>query len=271
MKKRIALLFLLAIGAAGAGFLLLRVQEGENGGADIRRGGAGSVPVREFTVDTPDGIIIAGDWYQPFQTDRAEAVLLVHMMNRDRKSWSAFAEDLAKRGFSVFAIDLRGHGESTKRAINGKIETIDFRRFSNKEHQQSVQDILSTLAFMESRGIPPRSVILGGASIGSLLALQAASQVPQIKAVFLLSPGMEYRGIDAEKALDLVPSGMPVFFAASRQDRYSFESADMLSRQARARGMETGISLDTSEGHGTDMFLSNPNLAEEIIRWIYSL
>lgn len=39
-------------------------------------------------------------------------VLLLHQVNRDRKSWDPVAAQLAAAGFNTLTLDLRGFGES---------------------------------------------------------------------------------------------------------------------------------------------------------------
>jgi dienelactone hydrolase len=57
---------------------------------------------------------LAATWRpNPARSD-APAVLLVHDFSRERREWTALAEELAVLGFETLALDLRGHGESTQ-------------------------------------------------------------------------------------------------------------------------------------------------------------
>ena len=69
---------------------------------------------RAIRLTTADGIGIIGTYY-PAQTDIAPAVLLLHGLGQTRTDWTAFARLLQQNGIAALAIDLRGHGESTRR------------------------------------------------------------------------------------------------------------------------------------------------------------
>ena len=57
------------------------------------------------TLKTSDRKKIVGDYYSVMQKNAA--VLLVHMMPSDRKSYFNFAKKLNENGFSALSIDLR--------------------------------------------------------------------------------------------------------------------------------------------------------------------
>jgi len=64
-------------------------------------------------MKTTDGVNIIGDLYQPINSN-GSAVILLHMMNKDKASWYEFGKKLVDKGYVVLAIDLRGHGESVQ-------------------------------------------------------------------------------------------------------------------------------------------------------------
>ncbi len=65
--------------------------------------------MQKTTFTTEDGIKISAN-YWPAKSENA--VVLLHMLGRNKESWTSFAEKLKKAGFNVLAIDMRGHGES---------------------------------------------------------------------------------------------------------------------------------------------------------------
>ena len=66
----------------------------------------------EFKTD--DGVTIVGDYYPPTGPEAAPAAILLHMYRQDRTTWKPLVGPLHGAGFAALAIDLRGHGESTK-------------------------------------------------------------------------------------------------------------------------------------------------------------
>ncbi|MBI2142241.1 hypothetical protein HYU15_01975, partial [Candidatus Woesearchaeota archaeon] len=62
------------------------------------------VQLASFTTD--DGFVIKGNYYR---ADGSKAVLLLHMLGKDRYDYNALAQQLQEQGYAVLAIDFRGH------------------------------------------------------------------------------------------------------------------------------------------------------------------
>src|SRR3989344_931611 len=95
---------------------------------------------------TEDGVTVVGDYYEG---GGEKAVLLLHMMPATRASWIAFANKLVAEGWSALAIDLRGHGESV--SVPGG--ALDYKTFSDAEHQASIADVESGIEYLTKRGM----------------------------------------------------------------------------------------------------------------------
>jgi len=191
------------------------------------------------------------------------AVLLLHQMPADRSSWQVFQDKLAARGLTSLAIDLRGHGESTVQ--NGR--TIDYRKFSDVEHQASAVDVTSALHWLTTRGFPAGRVALVGASIGANLVLQAATKEAQIPAVVLLSPGENYRGVLTYSAAAELKPAQALWAAGSQgDDQESYDAAKHIVELAPSK---TKIFKPyTAAGHGTFLFQNDPKLMDELADWL---
>lgn len=206
---------------------------------------------------TQDGVALVGDYYAPAGS-WPRGLLLLHMMPADRASWRAFAEKMQAGGWPVLAVDLRGHGES-----QGGPE--GYRKFSDAEHQASRFDVEAGAEFLKSKGV--LELALGGASIGANLAFGYLAEHPEARSVFLLSPGLDYRGVRTEDAARSLRSGQAVYFAASRDDVYSAESAERLHGITPA-GAAKAIRLFDAAGHGTAMFEREPSFMDEVAAWL---
>ncbi|MBI4281002.1 alpha/beta fold hydrolase [Candidatus Uhrbacteria bacterium] len=214
-----------------------------------------------ISFETADGLIIKGDYY-PSQGSN-QAVLLLHMRPETKSSWKSLAEQLVANGFSVLAIDLRGHGESVLRSNGGAVR---YETFTEPEEQQSIKDLEAAGRWLEEqRGFLPNNLALVGASIGANLALQYLSERADLPAAVLLSPGLVYRGIDTQPMLEKLASGQRLMFVAAKDDTYSALTVGVLNEK-------TAVSHQTkifdSGGHGTHLFSSHPSLKEEIIVWL---
>lgn len=211
-------------------------------------------------LETKDNVRIVGDYY-PALTASAKGLLLLHMMPATRASWKTFAEKAQSAGFNVLAVDLRGHGES-----QGGPE--GYKNFSDAEHQASRYDAAAGVEFLNSRS--PGGIYLGGASIGANLALQYLAEHPETKAAFLLSPGLDYRGIRTEESAQQLGGGQAVYYAASRDDPASAEAVQILFDKTPAAARRSSKLFDAA-GHGTTIFTSENGFMDEIISWLEAI
>ncbi len=129
-----------------------------------------------------------------------KAILFIHQMNGRKEDWLELMENLSSHGFSVMAIDLRGHGESWG----------NWRNFGDREFAGMADDVAMAMEWLEKRNRNVYAVV--GASIGANLALNTDAEK-----VVALSPGLSYRGIVARKRDALIIVG--------KQDSYSYQSS----------------------------------------------
>lgn len=206
---------------------------------------------------TEDGVNIKGDYYEG-GGDRA--VLLLHMMPATRASWIAFANALTAEGLSVLAIDLRGHGESTE-GPNGTL--LDYKNFKDEDHQASIHDVEAAVEFLRGEK-KMKYISIGGASIGANLAILYAHVHPEIRSLLLLSPGIDYRGINTEKAISDFKGTQRLFFIASRDDEYSAASVKELYEKTPG---EKKIEIFDDAGHGTTILERKPEYLKILAQW----
>lgn len=209
---------------------------------------------------TSDGIEIIGDFYQT-KNKNDTAIIMLHMMPTDRSSWKNFAMKLQKDGFQSLAIDLRGHGES----INQNNKTLNYQKFSDAEHQDSILDIEAAAKFFLRKGLKLNQILLIGASIGANLALEFQAENPLIKGVILLSPGLNYRGIETEPLIKRFRENQAVFIVVSEEDTYSADSARRLYELTQVK---KELKILNNAGHGTTMLKKNETLNKELINWL---
>ncbi|MFZ3382457.1 MAG: alpha/beta fold hydrolase [Candidatus Methanoperedens sp.] len=213
--------------------------------------------MEEITFVTEDGVKISGNYSKP-KKEHAPVFLLLHMMPSTKESWNEFAARLREKGFAALAIDLRGHGSSIDK--NGS--KLDYKEFKDEDHRESMKDIAAAKEFLKGKGADISRMAIAGASIGANLALWQASIDKDVLLLILLSPGLNYRGIQAAQ---LAPrySG-PVYIMASVGDTNAAQSSRELF------GIFPGDKeLEVIEGnsHGTNMFISEPEQIDKILGW----
>ncbi|MQC48052.1 MAG: alpha/beta fold hydrolase [Chloroflexi bacterium] len=134
----------------------------------------------EIQFLTSDRLTLRG-WFLDSPGARA-TVVLVHDLGCTRtgrnRDMLALQRDYIRRGFSVFAFDLRGHGES-----GGKRDTL------GREERLDVQ---AAVAYARRRtGTTP--IFLHGFGFGAALTLEAAAQGTDVTGVIADSPFVAMR------------------------------------------------------------------------------
>ncbi|MEK7576029.1 MAG: alpha/beta fold hydrolase [Patescibacteria group bacterium] len=218
--------------------------------------------LKKINLITSDGVKISGNFYKTDKAD-APAVILLHMMPAIKDSWNNFAKKLNIAGFQCLAIDLRGHGES-----GGGPQ--GFQNFSDEDHQKSIYDTEGAVKFFIDKNIPMGKISLSGASIGANLALQFQAENPDIKASVLLSPGLNYKGIETEQMTKKLKKDQSIFLVAGgNNDEYSTETVQKLSNIIFSENKE--IMIFKNSGHGTMIFREDPAIMDKIIDWLKNI
>ncbi len=217
---------------------------------------------QKTTFTTSDGVSIAANWQAAPTT--LGAVILLHQYPSTKESWAPFQGLLAKRGLASLAIDLRGHGEST-RTVEG--QTLDYRKFSDAEHLSSMEDIRAAYAWIGTRGLERDKIAVAGASYGANLALRFLAEEPLVPAALLLSPGLSFHGVTTEDIVDFVNPHQAVKMIVSREDDdTSVRAADTLL--ARLAVDVKDVQKLKNAGHGTRMFEGDAALMAEAADWL---
>jgi len=210
---------------------------------------------------TEDGVEIVGSMWMP-ESGNAPAVILLHMLGRTREDWNGFAEELQRNGYAVVSIDLRGHGESVK-TKDGK--TLNYKQFTDLDYRNMELDVAPVLQFLrEDRRVDGNRIAIIGASIGANVALKVAASDPDIEAVVLLSPGKTYHGVATEPAM-IEYGQRPILIAASEDDSYAATSSRRLKDIAQG---DSNLIMYKMAGHGTEMFDSNADIEDQMVKWL---
>jgi pimeloyl-ACP methyl ester carboxylesterase len=119
------------------------------------------------------------------------SLLLLHQWQSDRHSYDEFAKRMQANGFTVLSIDGRGFGESTKKADGTNVTAGR----SDADVKAMLGDVGAAIDFLKKqKNVDASKIGIVGASYGSSLAIIYAADHPDVKAVALLSPGLNYFG-----------------------------------------------------------------------------
>jgi len=216
------------------------------------------VPQR-VTFESADKTPIVGTFYGSPKPN-SPAVLMLHQWMSDRHSYDNLAMRMQARGFGVLTIDGRGFGESVKAADGKKISPSR----SDEAVAAMKADVAAALDFLVAQiNVDPARIGIAGASYGSSLALIYASENPKIKAVALLSPGINYFGnMPTEPAVKKY-GDRPLLLVAAEDDAESARSAMILRLALETDKYE--LRIYPKGGHGTGLFGKKVGLEDLLI------
>ncbi len=202
-----------------------------------------------WMMRTGDGIRIRGKFYEGGEN----AVLLLPMAGQDWESMEPLALELQKEGFSVLSLTPRGHGPIN--LFSGGY----YRNFNEDQWHAILNDVLTSVHALQKKGY---DVSIVGASIGANFALTYAATDPTIQKIVLISPGIEYRGINIEFP-NKAYRGETLYLASS-EDTYAYDSTKQLHEESLAT---KEFKEYTNAGHGSQMF-ERPEVMQDIVEWI---
>lgn len=184
-------------------------------------------------------------WAPPASAKSAPGVILLHMLGWRKEDWSALGDFLQKNGYAAIAVDLRDRGNGGREKLVADARAAyDFLRLQKEVDASRVAAI--------------------GGSIGANGALWFAATEPAIKAVVLLSPGLNYYGVTSEDAMTRF-GARPVLLVASEDDDYSAATVRRLAQLAKG---PHPLKVFDNAGHGTQMLGAGVGLDRLVLQFL---
>ncbi|MFQ5531200.1 MAG: alpha/beta hydrolase [Candidatus Nanoarchaeia archaeon] len=198
-------------------------------------------------LETTDKIKIAYNYFPSKNNPETnKGIILLHQFGLNKESYKDLIPEL--KDYHVIALDSRGFGESD----------LDYTKFKNFDFQTMINDVNTAIVFLNEKNVDKIGII--GASIGANTALNAAKEFRDIKTAILLSPGLEYRGINIEETSKLVKK--PILIIVTNGDEYSFISSRILGQNLEDSNL---IVLGGNE-HGVNLF--SESVKKDIVAWL---
>jgi len=206
------------------------------------------------TILTADGVRIAASWRPVPERPDAPAVLLLHDFSRERRDWDALAPEFTAHGFATLAIDLRAHGESTRK--NGAALVISPRQMSDPNGFP--RDVEAAGRWLKEKAKKTGAV---GLSLGGNLAILASAQ-GLVDAIVVVSS-------NAERLSPLAggrsTAARGVLFIAAEQAPQRAESARALFAAAAEPKKLLSVS---GSAHNLVLFAEHPGTKEAMFAWL---
>ncbi|MDE2291216.1 MAG: alpha/beta fold hydrolase [Elusimicrobia bacterium] len=229
---------------------------------------ARGLPGEPVTLVTSDSWTIVGRYSPSTEDDRLTFVLL-HDGRGRKENWTLLARRMAAMGIGYLALDMRGHGASIQ-SPPGQPST--WRQFivtrRDNPYEGIREDIAAAAAFLGTKGVPPEAVALGGADLGSSVALQYAALHPEVAMVFSLSPGLSYHEVATLNAVRAIKD-RPMLFVVAEDDRKALAETSILYQFSRqVDGDQNATFIQVPRGHGTRMLAYDRGLIDKILDWM---
>ena len=225
---------------------------------------------RPVHFNTPDDVGIVGTYY-PVGQPHAPAVLLLHSIFRDHTVWTDFATLLQHNGIAALAIDLRGHGGSTRKLTAEGPVRIDPRDLTPRDFQDMLLDVEAAIDWLQAQPeIDHKHIGLIGESVGANVALRYAAINEDLSAVALFSPGLNYRTVRTDDAIrQLGHTAFHIY--VSQSDAFAFESSKhLIGIRAQLDISDATNELTVCSGslHGSEMLKGVRNLPQLVVDWL---
>ena len=205
---------------------------------------------RPVTFPSADGVTIAGEFFESSNRP-SPGVLLVHMLTRNKGDWRELPDRIRDAGMTALTIDLRGHGQS-----GGSAQDLP----------AMVQDVRAAAQWLSTRpNVRGDAIAIVGASLGASLALLAAVDLPHARALALLSPSLDYRGLRTDVPLIKKLGARTIWLAASDQDPLALRTLhDIAAEPSGAREQHVSTVL----AHGTALVDRDPDVGRALVDWL---
>ncbi|MBI4424432.1 MAG: alpha/beta fold hydrolase [Elusimicrobia bacterium] len=226
------------------------------------------MPGADVELKTKDGWTLASR-YAPPKEGQLTFVLL-HGTGGRKEDWYPLAKAMARQGFGVMALDLRGHGQSQNPPAG---QPANWRKFppqtkAYNEFSNMAFDVEAAMEHLQAQGTLPANVALGGADVGSSIALRYSIVHRDVPLVFMLSPGMSYREVLTVNAMRSYAKRPILLVVGADDHRSTRETALLINIAKQATGPENATQLTVDREHGTRMLWVNAGLVGKILDWV---
>lgn len=208
-------------------------------------------PPEEVAVRTkePGGAMeLKGTFYPGSDGKNSVPIILLHMWKGSRADFASLVPILHEAGHAVLVPDLRGHGQSRRRLVTSPRgpgdQTLDAEKLTPADFADMVQyDLEAWKRFLlernDAEALNIEKLCVVGAEMGAAVALNWAAldwswpqypgmkQGQDVKALVLISPPWNFRGLDVQKSVHhpVIRGTLSVLLLAGMEDPRSAADA----------------------------------------------
>jgi len=215
----------------------------------------------EVLFERPDGAVLRGTFHPGGGADRRPTVLLLHQAQSSRTEFDFLLGDLHALGFNTLAVDLRGHGESSKPEKLGRAFFMKLFR----DPGYAPPDIQAILQWLASHDrVDPESIAVMGGSVGANLAYVANGAGWHVETAVVLSGNAEAAAELAADVKNFAPKNVLLLAAANDHGRDAYAKT-MYEQAGEPKRIEI---LEGSSAHGVSLLRESAELKELVLQWL---
>lgn len=211
---------------------------------------------------TRDGFQIVG-FATRARAVRPAWVLLVHQRGADHTEFAGLTKKLTAAGLSTLAVDLRGHGHSVVHSQH-KPQVVDHRELSPADWRRTYRDVALAVKFVRTERAP---LALLGSSVGASAVVRAVARDERLQGrpLVLLSPGLNYRGVEIADAWPQL-QGAPVLVVRASFDGPAVEFHRRVAEQLQ--DTVTRFIVLKGDAHGSKL-LSQGRVTQQVVSFLH--
>jgi pimeloyl-ACP methyl ester carboxylesterase len=231
-------------------------------------------PPVEVHLQTNDGLQLVATYYKSKAKKNAVPIIMLHGWKGSRADFEGLALAMQARGYAVIVPDLRGHGKSTQIKRGGDYYTIDQTTLRKGDIEAMVtQDLEAVKSFLLDKNnageLNIEKLCVIGNEMGATLAIKwslydwhwtqlpNAKQGQDVKALVLISPTMNFRGITIADSLGqpLIQTGLSILIIVGDRNAKAYDEAKRIyNRLSVGRPKPSNDPKDVEDRQ--DLFLS---------------
>lgn len=228
----------------------------------------------DVDITTKDGVLLRMTYYPGKNGKDSVPIILLHMFGGNRGDWKSLAELLHADGHALMALDLRGHGDSTRLSAGGKtitLKDVENRIQIERMFADDLESLKSWIITEHNAGkMNVERLCVIGAEMGAVVALNWAAidwkwpvlagggkQGQDVQGLILLSPESNFKGVRTDLASTLLAQHTPISVqvVVGQNDSKSASNAEQIYRLF-SRHRETKFKTEAEARANQNLFMS---------------
>ncbi len=210
----------------------------------------------------------------PDSDQPAPLIVNLHMKKQDHTAFTSILQAMQSKVDSdstgvlrmpyTLTLDLRGHGKSNR--YNRKFISVENMVGKHWiDMHIDVADVTKMILADSTLNIDRQNIMIIGASIGANIAINTTSVLDNITRVALISPSLNYLGVEIEEAF--LAFDKEIMIQIDRRDSRRYK--EIRDLEAKKKSDNLDIKVYSVNERGLDIINKEPQAMSDLIDWIF--